>query len=66
MFLYVGAEVIAGDTIISYGASQGIALSTAKFFTSFTLVAMITGYIIGIVAIPKYFSQNNALKFSAV
>jgi glucose/galactose transporter len=66
MFLYVGAEVIAGDTIISYGASQGIALSTAKFFTSFTLVAMITGYIIGIVAIPKYFSQDNALKFSAV
>src|ERR1700761_2080365 len=34
LFLYVGAEVLAGDTIISYGASQKITLSTAKFFTS--------------------------------
>lgn len=66
LFLYVGAEVMAGDTIISYGASQGIALSTAKFFTTCTLVAMILGYIIGIVCIPKYFTQDNALKVSAV
>jgi glucose/galactose transporter len=66
MFLYVGAEVIAGDTIISYGASQGIALSTAKFFTSVTLIAMITGYIIGIITIPRYFRQESALKFSAL
>ncbi len=66
MFLYVGVEVIAGDTIISYGASQGIALSTAKFFTSFTLGAMIVGYLIGIVTIPKYISQEKALQISAV
>ncbi|HPB05071.1 MAG TPA: MFS transporter, partial [Prolixibacteraceae bacterium] len=26
MFLYVGVEVLAGDSVISYGASQGIAL----------------------------------------
>lgn len=66
LFLYVGAEVMAGDTIISYGASQGIALSTAKFFTTCTLVAMIIGYIIGIICIPKYFTQDNALKVSAM
>ncbi|MEJ7589157.1 MAG: glucose/galactose MFS transporter, partial [Ferruginibacter sp.] len=66
LFLYVGAEVIAGDTIISYGASQGIALTTAKFFTTFTLIAMIVGYIIGIIAIPKYIRQGDALKFSAI
>lgn len=66
MFLYVGVEVIAGDTIISYGASQGIAFSTAKFFTTFTLVAMIVGYLIGIVAIPKYITQEKALKVSAI
>ena len=66
LFLYVGVEVMAGDTIISYGASQGIALSTAKFFTTLTLVSMIVGYIIGIICIPKYFSQGNALKFSAI
>ena len=49
LFLYVGVEVMAGDTIISYGASQGIALSTAKFFTTCTLAAMLAGYIIGII-----------------
>ncbi|MGV3508553.1 MAG: sugar MFS transporter [Sphingobacteriaceae bacterium] len=66
LFLYVGAEVIAGDTIISYGASQGIAFSTAKFFTTGTLVGMIVGYIIGIICIPKYFTQETALKMSAI
>ena len=66
LFLYVGVEVMAGDTIISYGASQGIALSTAKFFTTATLVSMIVGYIVGIICIPKYFSQQIALRFSAL
>ena len=65
LFLYVGVEVIAGDTIIGYGTSQGIAMSTAKFFTSFTLIAMLVGYIIGIICIPKYFTQQQALAFSA-
>ncbi len=66
LFLYVGVEVMAGDTIISYGYSQGIALSTAKFFTTLTLVSMIVGYVIGIVCIPKYLNQRNALQFSAI
>jgi len=62
LFFYVGVEVIAGDTVINYGAAQGIALSSAKFFTSCTLVCMIVGYLIGIVCIPKYFSQETAMK----
>jgi FHS family L-fucose permease-like MFS transporter len=66
LFLYVGAEVLAGDTIISYGASQKIALSTAKFFTSCTLISMIAGYIIGIITIPKYITQQKALVVSAI
>lgn len=65
LFLYVGVEVIAADTIISYGASQGIALSTAKFFTSFTLGGMLLGYIIGIICIPRYISQRQALIISS-
>jgi fucose permease len=65
LFLYVGVEVIAADTIISYGASQGIALSTAKFFTSFTLGGMLLGYIIGIICIPRYLSQRQALIISS-
>lgn len=66
MFVYVGVEVMAGDTVISYGASQGMALTTAKFFTTYTLIAMIVGYIIGIISIPKYISQAKALQVSAV
>jgi glucose/galactose transporter len=66
LFLYVGVEVIAGDTIGTFGQSQGIPLSEAKNFTSFTLSAMVIGYIIGIVAIPKYLSQATALAASAV
>jgi len=65
MFLYVGVEVMAGDTVISYGAYQGIPLATAKFFTSFTLLGMILGYLVGIVCIPKYLSQENAMKWFA-
>jgi fucose permease len=59
-------EVIAGDSIILYGASQGIALSTAKFFTSFTLSGMLIGYLIGIIAIPRFLSQEKALQLSAI
>ncbi|GAB3912736.1 sugar MFS transporter [Mucilaginibacter boryungensis] len=66
LFLYVGVEVIAGDSIVNYGASQGIALSTAKFFTACTLSGMLVGYIVGIICIPKYFTQENALKVSAI
>ncbi|WKK58921.1 sugar MFS transporter [Sphingobacterium sp. BN32] len=66
LFLYVGVEVLAGDTIIAYGTYLGIPLDTAKFFTSFTMVSMVIGYIIGIVAIPKYLSQETALKLCAI
>lgn len=66
LFLYVGVEVMAGDTVISYASAQGIALSSAKFFTTYTLVSMIIGYVIGILCIPRYFSQQTALKFSAI
>lgn len=65
IFLYVGVEVVAGDTLPMYGQSQGIALSQARSFTSYTLAAMVIGYIIGIVSIPKFISQSRALAISA-
>ncbi|MBL7859067.1 MAG: sugar MFS transporter [Cyclobacteriaceae bacterium] len=66
LFLYVGVEVMAGDTIISYGKSLGIELSEARYFTQYTLAFMLLGYIIGIIAIPKYLSQSMALRICAV
>ncbi len=65
LFFYVGVEVIAGDSIIRYGQSIGIAMESAKYFTSLTLLGMVIGYIAGIVFIPKYLTQGNALKICA-
>ncbi|RZK78397.1 MAG: glucose/galactose MFS transporter [Pedobacter sp.] len=66
LFLYVGVEVMAGDTVISYAISRGISTDDATNFTSVTLVCMIIGYLVGIACIPKYFSQQTALKASAM
>ena len=66
LFVYVGAEVIAGDTIISYGLSLGFSAEDAKFFTTFTLLAMIITYAAGVFLIPKYLKQGTALKISAL
>ena len=66
LFFYVGVEVIAGDTIIRYGQSLGILMESAKYYTSLTLVGMILGYILGIIFIPKYLSQLNALRISTI
>ncbi len=66
LFFYVGAEVIAGDTIIRYGTSLGIPMETAKMFTSYTMIAMVVGYLLGVALIPKIISQHAALQASAV
>ncbi len=66
LFIYVGVEVIAVDTIIDYGIFQGFDFETAKSFTTGTMAAMIVGYLIGIMAIPKYIKQENALKVCAI
>ncbi len=66
LFMYVGVEVIAGDTIIAYGISLGIPAADARFFTTFTLMAMVATYALGAVLIPKFISQTTALKASAL
>jgi fucose permease len=66
LFFYVGVEVIAGDTIIRYGQSLNIDMSSAKYFTSLTMLGMIIGYVMGIILIPKALSQINALRISAL
>ncbi|KPM49008.1 sugar MFS transporter [Jiulongibacter sediminis] len=66
LFVYVGAEVIAGDTIISYGISLGFSGERSKFFTTYTLMAMVSTYALGAILIPKYLKQKTALQISAV
>ncbi|MFO7822892.1 MAG: sugar MFS transporter [Cyclobacterium sp.] len=62
IFLHVGTQVIAIDTIMSYAISMDISLLAAKVFPSYTLAAMIAGYIFGIIAIPRFLSQVTVLK----
>lgn len=66
LFFYVGVEVVAGDTIIRYGLAINVPLESAKNFTSLVLVAMVIGYILGILMIPRILSQKAALAWSAV
>jgi len=66
LFFYVGVEVIAGDTIIRYGNAIGVPLESAKYFTSLVLIAMVLGYIAGIITIPKVISQKTALALSGI
>lgn len=62
IFLHVGTQVIAIDTIIPYAQTMGISLLEAKTFPSYTLAATIIGYFTGIALIPKFISQVNALR----
>jgi glucose/galactose transporter len=64
LFFYVGVEVVAGDTIGLYGSSIGV--ENATTLTSFTMVAMVIGYAIGLVCIPRFISQQTALLSSAI
>ncbi|MEO7444303.1 MAG: sugar MFS transporter [Ferruginibacter sp.] len=66
IFVYVGVEVMAGDAIGTYGKGFNIPTDETKYFTSYTLAAMLLGYIIGLTTIPKYLKQEAALKYSAV
>ncbi|WP_293913322.1 MULTISPECIES: sugar MFS transporter [unclassified Sphingobacterium] len=62
IFLHVGTQVIAIDTVISYADTMGLTLIEAKVFPSYTLTATIVGYLLGIVVIPRFISQRNMLK----
>jgi len=66
LFLYVGVEVMAGDAIGTYGAGFGLPLDETKFFTAFTLGAMLLGYLAGLAFIPRVISQQRYLALSAV
>jgi glucose/galactose transporter len=64
LFVYVAVEVIAGDTIGLFALSLGVERYTVM--TSFTMSCMVLGYVLGIVLIPRFISQQKALVGSAV
>lgn len=64
LFCYVAVEVIAADTIGSLAKSFGV--ESYAVMTSYTMGFMVAGYILGILTIPRFISQANALMASAV
>lgn len=66
LFFYVGIEVIAGNTIFSYGIALGVPIESAKVYTTLVMVTMLVGYILGIILIPKFVSYHTVLKGSAL
>ena len=64
LFAYVGVEVIAGDTIGLFGSDLGV--DNFAILTSYTMVFMVLGYIIGATCIPRYFNQRHALVGSGI
>ena len=66
IFFHVGSQVIAVDSIINYASSMGMPFLEAKIFPSYTLAATITGYILGILLIPRFLSQLTALRICTV
>ena len=64
LFLYVAAEVIAGDTVGSFALTLGVA--NYSVMTSYTMAFMVTGYVLGILLIPRFISQQTALTASGI
>lgn len=64
LFVYVGVEVIAGDTIGLFGSNLGVANATT--LTSFTMAFMVLGYVLGLILIPRVMTERHALLGSAV
>ncbi len=61
LFCHLGSQQISVSTIISYAQSLGIDFAAAKVFPSYTLGCILAGYLLGVVFIPKYISQQKSL-----
>lgn len=66
IFFCVAVEVMAGDIIGTYGRLLSLPPFFVKYGTAFTLGCMLVGYFIGITAIPKYVSQQAALRICTI
>ncbi len=66
MFFHIGTQMIALGTSIKYAGTMGLSLAgPAKNIPSYTMVMTLVGYFLGIMFIPKYIKQRNALLICA-
>lgn len=66
LFCAEGTESITSYYIIPYGQSMGFSTASSQLFVDYLIYAMLAGYIMGILLIPKYISQSKALATCAL
>jgi fucose permease len=74
VFLYIGAETLSLGTVLDFAIQLNlpafkvfdINILAPEIFVSYATFSMIIGYLAGIVLIPKYISQQDALKYSSI
>jgi glucose/galactose transporter len=74
IFLYIGAETLSLGTVLDYATrinlspleAFGINMMAPELFVSYATFSMIVGYLGGIILIPKYITQQDALKVSSI
>ncbi|MGI6717607.1 MAG: sugar MFS transporter [Bacteroidales bacterium] len=66
LFFYVGAEVIAIDSLNLFGAELGYSIDVTRFFGPASLVALTLGYVLSIILVPKKIDQRHALIYQTI
>lgn len=60
LFLYVGVETLALSTTLDYATNLGV--NDPQNYVIYPSIGLVIGYVCGILFIPKYLSQEKALK----
>ena len=74
IFIYLGVETISLGTVLDYANHLNLPQLTVldinilapEIFVTYATFSMIIGYSLGIILIPKYISQQNALVYSSI
>ena len=64
LFIYVGVETLSLSTAVDYANALGLA--NPDLYAWIPSVGMVVGYICGIILIPKYMSQDLAMRICAI
>ncbi len=64
LFIYVGVETLSLGTAVDY--ANNIGLANADLYAWIPSVGMVVGYICGVIFIPRYISQEAAMRVCAV
>ena len=64
LLCYVGVETLAMASIVDYAKSIGLA--DPQVYTSYTVIGMVAGYLVGVFFILKYISQEKAMFICAI